>query len=108
MALSSSRLAELPRDSIVREHLARGGCRRESLDPLPLKARAIFSAGLDVFEREPFIPSALKRLPNVVLLPLIWELTLSAREGMARLAISGILAVLNGKTPPNEVKFRHS
>ena len=70
-----------------------------------LKSRKIFAAGLDVYEQEPKIPTGLRKLPNVVLLPHLGSATTHAREGMARLAFQGVLALLNGQNPPNEVKF---
>lgn len=68
-----------------------------------LAKRRIFGAGLDVHEREPRISSAMKRLPNVVLLPHLGTATRETRRAMAELVIQGALGVLAGKHPWNEV-----
>jgi glyoxylate reductase len=102
--LSKKRIALLPRDAIVL-NTARGPVVDERALTQALKARKIFAAGLDVYEREPAIPRELRKLPNVVLLPHLGSATVQAREGMARLAFQGVLALLNGQSPPNEVKF---
>jgi glyoxylate reductase len=102
--LSKERLALLPRDAIV-INTARGPVLDEKALIAALRARRLFAAGLDVFEREPEIPLALRRLPNAVLLPHLGSATTQAREAMARLAIAGVLAVLRGEAPPNEVRW---
>lgn len=63
----------------------------------------IAGAGLDVYEAEPKIPPALIRLPNVVLLPHIGSASVETRREMAMMVARNVLAVLNGKTPPNPV-----
>jgi glyoxylate reductase len=102
--LNKSRLALLPRDAIVL-NTTRGPVVDEQALIQVLKARKIFAAGLDVYEQEPKIPAELRKLPNVVLLPHLGSATRTAREAMARLAIQGVLALLGGKIPHNEVKF---
>ncbi|MEK6578939.1 MAG: NAD(P)-dependent oxidoreductase, partial [Bdellovibrionota bacterium] len=66
--LNSKRISHLPRDAIVL-NTARGPLIDEKALIRALKNRNIFGAGLDVFEREPRIPTALRKLKNVVLLP---------------------------------------
>jgi glyoxylate reductase len=102
--LDASRLKLLPRDAIVL-NTARGPVIDERALIQALRKRAIHSAGLDVYEREPAIPQALRKLDNVVLLPHLGSATFDAREGMARLAFRGVLALLHGQKPPNEVDF---
>jgi glyoxylate reductase len=102
--LDRSRLALLPRDAIV-INTARGPIINEKALIDALKRRRIFAAGLDVFEREPLISRGLLKLPNVVMLPHIGSATQRAREGMARLAIQGVLGILSGKRVRNEVKY---
>lgn len=65
-----------------------------------LQAGLLAGAGLDVFEREPEVPEALKRLPNVVLTPHIGSATHEARLAMARLCWQNIEAALAGHQPP--------
>ena len=105
--LNARRLALLPSDAIV-INTTRGPTIDEKALISTLKSEKIFSAGLDVFENEPSIPQSLRKLPNVVLAPHIGSATLSAREAMARLAISGVLGILSGKHPSNEVHFRRT
>ena len=69
-----------------------------------LENKTIAGAGLDVYEHEPKIPSALRKLPNVVLTPHIASSTVEARNAMAEIAAKNILAVLAGKAPLNPVK----
>ncbi len=68
-----------------------------------LEERRIFGAGLDVFEDEPALAPGLAELPNVVLAPHTGSATRGTRAGMARLAATGLLALLRGETPPNWV-----
>jgi len=65
----------------------------------------IRGAGLDVYEKEPEVPSELRKLPNVVLLPHIGSATEDARKGMARIASLNIIAALEGRQPPNIVNL---
>jgi glyoxylate reductase len=66
-----------------------------------LAERRIAGAGLDVYENEPRINPALFALPNVVLSPHIGSAIHELRDAMANLAVDNILAVLDGKQPPN-------
>ncbi len=103
--LDRKKLSLLPPDAIVL-NTTRGPTVDESTLIEFLEKRRIFAAGLDVFEKEPEIPAKLRRLPNVVLLPHLGSATEQTREAMARLAIAGLLGILNGKRPWNEVKSR--
>jgi len=102
--LNSERIAQLPADAIV-INTTRGAAIDEKALILALRKRRIFSAGLDVYENEPSIPASLKRLPNCVLMPHIGTSTVESRAAMSRLVISGVLGVLAGKRPRNEVVF---
>ena len=68
-----------------------------------LKAHRIAGAGLDVFEHEPTIPLALRKLQNVVLTPHTASATIETRQAMSRRAAENILAFINHKRPPNVV-----
>ena len=68
-----------------------------------LRHGVIAGAGLDVYEAEPAIPPALRRLPNVVLLPHIGSASVETRRAIALAAVRNVLAVLAGKSPPNPV-----
>lgn len=103
--LSRARLRLLPRDAIVL-NTARGPVIDEKALIQALQDRRIFGAGLDVYEREPEIPRALRRLSNVVLLPHLGSATEETRAAMASLAVQGVLGVLNGKRPWNTVRLK--
>lgn len=82
---------------------ARGPVIDESALIDALIERQIFAAALDVFEHEPTISAALRRLPNVVLTPHIASATRAAREQMSDMAARNIIAVLSGKSPVNPI-----
>ena len=60
-------------------------------------------AGLDVFAHEPSVPRELLDLPNVVLAPHIGSGTRATREAMTRVLVDNLLAVRDGREPPNRV-----
>ena len=60
-------------------------------------------AGLDVFTHEPSVPRELLDLPNVVLAPHIGSGTRATREAMTRVLVDNLLAVRDGREPPNRV-----
>jgi glyoxylate reductase len=66
-----------------------------------LKTRRIAGAGLDVFEHEPKVAAALRRLPNVVLTPHLGSGVVEVREQMANIVVDNILAILDRRMPPN-------
>ena len=68
-----------------------------------LRDGEIGAAGLDVYEHEPDVPTALLEAPHCVLLPHIGSATTRSRNGMARLVADNVLAVLRGAEPPNRV-----
>ncbi len=53
--------------------------------------------GLDVFQREPFVPEALVRHPAAVVLPHLGSATVRTRRAMAGLAAANVRAVLAGQ-----------
>ena len=65
-------------------------------------------AGLDVCSPEPLPPSSsLLSCPNMVIFPHIGSATVAAREGMASLAVSNVLALARDPTAtmPAEVQL---
>ena len=68
-----------------------------------LKAGGIAGAGLDVYEREPSMASGLADCDNAVLLPHLGSATVETRARMSRIAAENVVAVLEGRRPPNLV-----
>jgi len=64
-----------------------------------LKERLIAGAALDVYEKEPEIHPGLMALENVLLIPHLASATIETRTAMADLAVSNVIAVLNGQPP---------
>ena len=78
---------------------ARGALVDEAALAEALREGPLAGAGLDVYEREPDVASALLELPNVVLLPHIGSATHETRTRMAMLAARNAHAVLTGSLP---------
>jgi glyoxylate reductase len=68
-----------------------------------LKKGIIAGAGLDVYEQEPAIHTALVQLKQVVLLPHLGSATLHARVQMGLVCVNNIHAVLEGRPAPNQI-----
>jgi glyoxylate reductase len=68
-----------------------------------LRERRIAAAGLDVYEHEPAVPAALLEAPRCVLLPHIGSATTRARNAMASAVADNVVAVLEGREPPNRI-----
>jgi len=66
-----------------------------------LTERRIAGAGLDVYENEPRVEPALLTMSNVVLTPHLGSAVRELREQMANVVVDNILAVLDGRRPPN-------
>jgi glyoxylate reductase len=66
-----------------------------------LRAKKIAGAGLDVYEHEPQVSPALVAMANVVLTPHLGSAVFELREGMAHVVVDNIIAVIEGRRPPN-------
>jgi glyoxylate reductase len=85
---------------------ARGAVVDEAALLRALTDKQIAGAGLDVFEHEPKIAPALKKMPNVVLTPHLGSAVPEVREEMASIVVDNILAFLGGQKLPNCVNPR--
>lgn len=70
-----------------------------------LKENVIKGAALEVFETEPYVPSELTKLKNVVLTPHVGTNTEETNYRMTLEATRKIIQVFNGQTPTNIVNF---
>lgn len=80
---------------------ARGPIVDEQALVRALTERRIAGAGLDVFENEPNVTPALLTMHNVVLTPHLGSAVRELREAMANVVVDNIIAVLEGRQPPN-------
>ncbi|SHL37693.1 hydroxypyruvate reductase [Roseovarius marisflavi] len=84
-------------------NIARGDVVDEAALIAALQAGGIAGAGLDVYEKEPIVPEALKAMENVTLLPHLGTAALEVREAMGLMAVENLRAFFAGETPPNLV-----
>jgi glyoxylate reductase len=80
---------------------ARGPVVDEKALVRALKEKRIAGAGLDVYENEPDVEPELKAMKNVVLTPHLGSAVKELRESMANVVADNIIAVLEGRQPPN-------
>ncbi|MBV8538169.1 MAG: D-glycerate dehydrogenase [Alphaproteobacteria bacterium] len=66
-----------------------------------LQEKRIAGAALDVFENEPLVAPELLAMSNVVMVPHIGSAVSELREQMAHVVVDNILAVIDGRRPPN-------
>lgn len=84
-------------------NISRGDVVDEAALVVALAAGRIAGAGLDVYEREPTVPEALRALDNVVLLPHLGTAALEVREAMGMMAVENLVAHAEGRALPNPV-----
>ncbi len=68
-----------------------------------LEQGRIAGAGLDVYEKEPYVPPRLMALENCVLLPHLGSATLETRQAMGQMALDNIIVWADGGAPPQRV-----
>ncbi len=84
-------------------NISRGDVVDETALVDALQAGRIGGAGLDVYEREPFIPDALRALDTVTLLPHLGTAIVEVREAMGLMAVANLKAHFDGGDLPNPV-----
>lgn len=84
-------LAALGKDGFL-INVARGSVVDQAALIEALRSGALAGAGLDVYEAEPEVPEALRRLDNVVLLPHIGSATEETRQQMEQLVVENLRA----------------
>jgi lactate dehydrogenase-like 2-hydroxyacid dehydrogenase len=84
-------------------NIARGDIVDEQALIAALERQTIAGAGLDVYEQEPKVPTALTALENVTLLPHLGTAALEVREAMGLMAVDNLKAFFDRKPLPNLV-----
>ena len=79
-------------------NVSRGSVVDETAMIAALQEGRLGWAGLDVFEAEPKVPEALRKLPNVVLLPHVGSATVETRAAMGALTVDNLLQHLKDGT----------
>jgi glyoxylate reductase len=82
---------------------ARGAVVDEEALIRALQEKWSAGAALDVFEHEPEVPSALKVLDHVVLVPHVSSASVATRSRMALMAAHNVLAAVRGERPAHVV-----
>lgn len=100
--INAERLERMRADSYV-INTSRGAVIDEDALTHALAIQRIAGAGLDVYEREPHMSDALRRLPNVVLLPHISSATIEGRVEMGEKVIINIKSYIDGHKPPDRL-----
>ena len=99
--LIGDRELSLMRPSAYLVNTARGPIVDEKALVRALEEKRIAGAALDVYEREPMVEPGLINLPNAVLTPHLGSAALDTRERVAGIVVENIIAVIEGRRPPN-------
>jgi len=82
---------------------ARGDVVDEAALISALESGTIRGAGLDVYEAEPNVPEALRRMENVVVLPHLGSATEETRTAMGMKVVDNVTAFFEGRDVPDRV-----
>ena len=100
--IGHQQLKQMKRSSII-VNTSRGGIIDERALARALVKDDIRGAGLDVYENEPEISSALHSVDNCLMLPHIGTATIEDREWMTQMAMANLLAGMMSKSLPHPV-----
>lgn len=96
--IAAAELAKMQPHAVL-VNISRGSVIDEQALIDALKAKQIFAAGLDVYQKEPLKESELFQLDNVVTLPHVGSATAATRKKMAELAYQNLVEALEGRVP---------
>ncbi|MGE8538034.1 MAG: 2-hydroxyacid dehydrogenase [Acinetobacter sp.] len=96
--IAAAELAHMQPHAVL-VNISRGSVIDEQALIEALKAKQIFAAGLDVYQKEPLKESELFTLDNVVTLPHVGSATAATRKKMAELAYQNLVDALEGRVP---------
>lgn len=96
--IAAAELAKMQSHAVL-VNISRGSVIDEQALIEALKAKQIFAAGLDVYQKEPLKESELFQLDNVVTLPHVGSATAATRKKMAELAYQNLVDALEGRVP---------
>ena len=100
--INSEALAQM-KPSAILINISRGEVVDEEALIDALEEGRIAGAGLDVYEKEPFVPPRLLALENCVLLPHLGSATVETRQAMGQMALDNIIAWSEDRDPPQRV-----
>jgi len=96
--IATAELAKMQSHAVL-VNISRGSVIDEQALISALKAKQVFAAGLDVYQKEPLKESELFQLDNVVTLPHVGSATAATRKKMAELAYQNLVNALEGRVP---------
>ncbi|MBW9056643.1 2-hydroxyacid dehydrogenase [Rhizobium mesosinicum] len=100
--MNAARLATMKPGAFL-INTARGDVIDESALIAALESGTLRGAGLDVYEAEPHVPEALRRMENVVLLPHLGSATEETRTAMGMKVVENVTAFFEGREAPDRV-----